>query len=392
MAITPLSGSLDIIAALDDEPNDVGGLTAAQLKAKFDEGGNAVKSYLNDTHLPELDAEHLPYLYGSAATIKETMESLAAGVMPDESVTFSKLSSDVVWTIGMFRKNLLNILRMKLQLSLASSDIDAWADLLDDSAMIDTGECSAVLLTGGAMTALTQVPQLSYNNFIYLGNNSTYVYIGQTFALSYPATLTSVRVKLSKAGSPTDNLNMYLCATSGGLPTSVIATSTTTLSGASVSASATDYTFDFSDVPLSAGTTYAFYLARSGIPNVSNYYNVHQYNGNIYAGGTSLTYGTSWTANSSQDLYFLLSFAETEGTVVWNAVTATEPLSFAAVAAEETLGTGSITYYISDDGTNWTEITGLDTLQYVGLSAAPVYLKAVITGDAALLGVAWGGY
>lgn len=69
MPITPLSGDLDIVQSLvipgldsdldiiqklDDEPNDVGGLTAAQLKAKFDESGNTIKTYLNDTLLPAL--------------------------------------------------------------------------------------------------------------------------------------------------------------------------------------------------------------------------------------------------------------------------------------------------------------------------------------------------
>ena len=38
-----LNGDLNIIQKLDDEPNDVGGLTSAQLKAKFDEAGNVIK-------------------------------------------------------------------------------------------------------------------------------------------------------------------------------------------------------------------------------------------------------------------------------------------------------------------------------------------------------------
>lgn len=392
MAITELSTDLNIIAALDDEPNDVSGLTPAQAKAKFDEGANDIKTFLNDTHIPELDAEHLPYLYGSAATIKETMESLAAGVMPDKSVTFSKLSPDVVWTIGMFRKNLLNILRIKLQLSLASSDIDAWADLLADYSMLDLATSLGISVTGGALSVISTITQNTNDNALCFGYNSSYTYEGQTFLMNGRASVSAVKVKLSKAKSPTDNVNMYLCATSGGLPTSVIATSTTTLSGASISTSATEYTFNFSNVILEPDTTYAFYLARSGALSTVDYYNAHLKGSNVYSGGMEVTYGTSWTANSSQDLYFVLSFAETEGTVIWNAVTATEPLSFAAVAAEETLNSGSISYYLSDDGTNWTEITGLDTLQYVGLSATSVYLKAVITGNAALNGVSWGGY
>ena len=54
MAFTQLSDDRNIIQALDDEPNDVGGLSAQELKAKFDEAGNTIKTYLNDTFLAEL--------------------------------------------------------------------------------------------------------------------------------------------------------------------------------------------------------------------------------------------------------------------------------------------------------------------------------------------------
>ena len=41
MAIEKFNKNMAIIAALDDEPNDVGGMTSAELKNKFDEGGKA---------------------------------------------------------------------------------------------------------------------------------------------------------------------------------------------------------------------------------------------------------------------------------------------------------------------------------------------------------------
>jgi hypothetical protein len=56
MALTTCSVTTSVIAALDDLPNDVGGLTAAQLKAKFDEFGTNFVAWFNDTHLPEVDA------------------------------------------------------------------------------------------------------------------------------------------------------------------------------------------------------------------------------------------------------------------------------------------------------------------------------------------------
>lgn len=52
--ITNFLKDMDIIAKLDDQPNDVGGLTAAELKAKFDEGGKAIQEYINGTLIPEV--------------------------------------------------------------------------------------------------------------------------------------------------------------------------------------------------------------------------------------------------------------------------------------------------------------------------------------------------
>lgn len=95
MALTTLTDDLEIISALDDEPNDVGGLTADQLKAKFDEAALALQTYLNTVLLPEMDAEHLPYLYGGTDTIKTTMEGIVAGAMPPGSVTTTQLSSSI---------------------------------------------------------------------------------------------------------------------------------------------------------------------------------------------------------------------------------------------------------------------------------------------------------
>lgn len=57
LEIELLNGDLNIIQKLDDEPNDVGGLTSAQLKAKFDESGNIIKEYINETLIPAVLAD-----------------------------------------------------------------------------------------------------------------------------------------------------------------------------------------------------------------------------------------------------------------------------------------------------------------------------------------------
>lgn len=55
MAIKKFNKNMAIIAALDDEPNDVGGMTSAELKNKFDEGGKALQTYMNETLIPALE-------------------------------------------------------------------------------------------------------------------------------------------------------------------------------------------------------------------------------------------------------------------------------------------------------------------------------------------------
>lgn len=56
MPLTKYTASTAIIAALADLPNATSGLTAAQLKAKFDESATALKTYINDTLTVEVDA------------------------------------------------------------------------------------------------------------------------------------------------------------------------------------------------------------------------------------------------------------------------------------------------------------------------------------------------
>ena len=56
MAFTEYSGDTDYVASLDDRPNDIGGLTAAQLKAVFDQFGTEFIAWFNDAHKTELDA------------------------------------------------------------------------------------------------------------------------------------------------------------------------------------------------------------------------------------------------------------------------------------------------------------------------------------------------
>jgi len=57
--IPAFDDDLEIIQKLDDEPNDVGGLTAAELKAEFDKGNLSAQKYINETLIPAIIADDL---------------------------------------------------------------------------------------------------------------------------------------------------------------------------------------------------------------------------------------------------------------------------------------------------------------------------------------------
>lgn len=97
---------MEIVGRLDDEPNDVGGLTAGELKEKFDEGGQAVKEYLNGTLLPGLegtgaagDIGATPFGKVTGTNVQEqlrqisgSVEQVALGQIPDGSIGADKLA------------------------------------------------------------------------------------------------------------------------------------------------------------------------------------------------------------------------------------------------------------------------------------------------------------
>ena len=76
LAIPAFEEDVDVIQKLDDEPNDVGGLTAAELKAKFDEAGNRIKTYLNETLIPSISE--------TVAEAEKRAEAEAARVLAEE--------------------------------------------------------------------------------------------------------------------------------------------------------------------------------------------------------------------------------------------------------------------------------------------------------------------
>lgn len=106
--LTKLLADLYIISLLDDEPNDVGGMSSAELKAKFDEAANTIKTYINESLIPELAGtsgaesvgiDTVPGLTGvstvqaALAKIEEQMAEMTQGAVADGSITTAKLAA-----------------------------------------------------------------------------------------------------------------------------------------------------------------------------------------------------------------------------------------------------------------------------------------------------------
>lgn len=107
MALPTLNTDLNVVSKLDDQPNDVGGLTAAQLKAKFDEASGLIKTYINGTLLPYLEGDYAAgdigiqtiALISSATNVQTALAALAQsiadvtqGSVADGSITTAKLA------------------------------------------------------------------------------------------------------------------------------------------------------------------------------------------------------------------------------------------------------------------------------------------------------------
>lgn len=57
MALSKFLTDVNNISALSDRPNEIDGLTSAELKARFDKAGGDIKTYINDTLTEQVDAK-----------------------------------------------------------------------------------------------------------------------------------------------------------------------------------------------------------------------------------------------------------------------------------------------------------------------------------------------
>ena len=114
MALPTCNEDMNIISKLDDEPNDVGGLSAASLKAKFDLAGNLLKKALNDlvaalgNNAAAKNIGFAPTTAVNKTNVQDAIENvqsqiagISQGGIADASVTAAKIADGAVGTAAL---------------------------------------------------------------------------------------------------------------------------------------------------------------------------------------------------------------------------------------------------------------------------------------------------
>jgi hypothetical protein len=133
--------------------------------------------------------------------------------------------------------------------------------------------------------------------------------LAQSFQLgsSVAWTAGSVKVRVKKEGSPTDNLTVELCSDSSGVPGTVLASAT--LAGASVPENLNWQELTLSaKVSLALSTTYWLVVRRSGATDGTNYYKADANEALGYSrGALKIWNGSAWVARGTDaDLLFVI--------------------------------------------------------------------------------------
>lgn len=87
MALPRFSGEADVISQLSNQPNDNDGLSAQQLKGKFDYTGASLKTFLNEELIPALETA----INAAAAGIGS--EGFSGAIIRDGTISAEKLST-----------------------------------------------------------------------------------------------------------------------------------------------------------------------------------------------------------------------------------------------------------------------------------------------------------
>lgn len=177
---------------------------------------------------------------------------------------------------------------------------------------------------GGAWVAFTTAT-FSANLKVTTEHSESTLEIGGTAARQIPAqgfqasgsrnvAVSTVKLRMCRGNSPTDNLVLYVCADSSGDPGAVLATSTTVPYTDISDTVFEDVTFTFpTPYLLTPGTQYWLKIARTGSVNANHFYiAAASLDTTTYPYGTCKYYnGSAWVAATPVvDLLFKINFTQ----------------------------------------------------------------------------------
>lgn len=312
------------------------------------------------------------------------------GTVTEEGTPINKLLFDDIY--NSVEKLMINDMLMQLKFTANSSNIDAWCDVLTDTSLFKTSSSNTrnVKIDAGKLKFANQLLQKDTwasgtVGASYAVGNSSYQKQRIPVSLTYACEISSIEIAVKLAGSPTDNVKVEL--TDSAMTT--IYSSFTIPYSSFNSSSYTKIVTAITPVILDASTQYYIVVSRSGSLDGSNYYFLCGATGTSYGCTTGQSYnGTTW---ASTQPFYLITIVDPTGYVEWNSVTSSEILEKMAIVSNETVGTGTIDWYLSDDGTNWLEITSFNEMFTTSFDATTIHMKCVITGDSYVEAVAYGG-
>jgi hypothetical protein len=99
--ITNLTANVNNIQALSDKPNTADGITAQQLKERFDKAGSDIKSYINNILITELE-----YYLNQAKSHITSLENAGYVTTDDSRLTNSRACNNTFDNYMTSRSNL----------------------------------------------------------------------------------------------------------------------------------------------------------------------------------------------------------------------------------------------------------------------------------------------
>ena len=147
MALTTFDTDVEFIQRLGDQPNDDDGLSADELKYQFDRAAIALKDFINNTMLPELDTAI------NAAARGITQQGISGEILNDNSITeakLSKVSGSQAVTTNTLRDQAVTMAKLSSQVQNLLSNLQSAIQTLTRSVdtKASTSSLAAVAISG----------------------------------------------------------------------------------------------------------------------------------------------------------------------------------------------------------------------------------------------------